>query len=91
MNLEQKCFSCGEILKPGGLAYRVRIQMAADFDGYIDGDSLELNLFPDPIDRKRIDERTAEELEEEVYRERTLKMCKSCAESAWKTITSPFK
>jgi hypothetical protein len=89
IRLNRVCFRCGIEFNPGDLAYQMRIQMAADFDGYIDGDSLESsNESTDRISRQ-IEERTSEELTEEVYRERTLLFCKTCAEEAWKSVTEP--
>ena len=85
----QVCFWCGIEFIPGGLAYQVRIQMAADFDGYIDGDSLDASPESGLEAIKEALKRTAEELTEEVYRERIILLCKSCAEQAWVTMTNP--
>ena len=87
--LNRVCFRCGIEFNPGDLAYQMRIQMAADFDGYIDGDSLETSTESSNEMIRRIDELTSEELTEEVYRERTLLFCKSCAEDTWKSVTEP--
>jgi hypothetical protein len=83
------CFWCGEKLSPGGTAFQMHIQMVADFDGYIDADS------PDNLPAAGLqavqsaDARTAEELMEEVYRERVFLFCSKCAQRAWNLLTQP--
>jgi hypothetical protein len=83
------CFSCGSVFPLGGLAYQVHIQMAADFDGYIDADAMETPTESSEQIITAIAQRSAEELMEEVYRERRLLFCKRCAERAWAAVVEP--
>lgn len=83
----KKCFRCGTEIMPGGLAYQVHIEMAADFDGYIDGDSPEMALPATLTELDSMSHRSAEDFLEEVYRERKFLFCQSCAEKIWHYIT----
>lgn len=84
----RRCFLCGRALDPGALAFRMRVEQAADFDGYIDGDAIG--------DRDawgamtRAIDRSEEALAEEVYRERQLLVCPACAERVWNVLTFPL-
>ena len=89
VKLHRICFWCGIEFNPGELAYQLHVQMAADFDGYIDGDSPDMSLESGSEAMGEARERTSEELTEEVYRERTFLACRQCAENAWKFITEP--
>ena len=63
--------------------------MFADFDGYLDGDA-EINAPGAGKEAlQRAVEQTAEELNEGVYRERTLLCCAICAEHLWRQLTKP--
>ena len=86
MESHRICFRCGAEFALGGLAYQVRIQMVADFDGYINADGL---LDAGFAAMTVAAERSEEQLTEEVYRERTLLLCLRCAERAWAAVTEP--
>ncbi len=83
------CFWCGMELALGALAYQLRIQIAADFDGYIDGDDIGNSLSAGFQAVRNATGMSADELINEVYQERTLRFCKNCAEHAWAIITKP--
>jgi hypothetical protein len=83
------CFRCGLRLGRGELAYVVRVEMAADFDGYIDGDSLVASRDAGFAAMTSAAERSEEELSDEVYRERSILYCRPCAEAVWESVVSP--
>ncbi len=73
---DRYCFTCGKTLPPGGLAYRMTMAIAADYDGVITEDQadmyalLEKCLTQDP-----------EALEADVYQEITIILCKACKDA----------
>ena len=72
-----RCHSCGKELKKGGLKYVVEIKSFADFDEYLEEypGSVE-----DGIDEllDAMENVDTKNLEDDVYRERTYVLCKSC-------------
>lgn len=85
----RKCFRCGALIPAGGLAYQLRLQMSADFDGFLDADSEANSPTEARTALTRIAEQTEEALNDQVYRERTLLCCSICAEQAWRQLTKP--
>jgi hypothetical protein len=83
------CFRCGLRFARGELGYVVRIEMAADFDGYIDGDSIVAARDAGFAEMTVAADRSEEELSDEVYRERAILFCRPCAEAVWNTVVSP--
>ena len=89
MSKTRVCFRCGIELERGATAFQLLVQMAADFDGYIDGDRL-ASTDEAAFDAMDVaSERSAEELAEQVYRERVFLLCPKCAERTWAAITEP--
>jgi hypothetical protein len=87
---ERICFRCGAAIGPGAHAYRLRLEMTADFDGYIDADALAGSNEDAAFEAMTAAaDRTAEELSEEVYRERTLMLCPPCAKRLWADVAEP--
>ena len=76
-----RCAKCGKRLKKGGLKYNIKIQVASDFDGYLEDyskkplDYLEKRL---KMLEKDLEYRTEKELEEDVYIEKSFLVCGKC-------------
>jgi hypothetical protein len=85
---ERVCFRCGYRFARGELGYFIRLEMVADFDGYIDGDSLVARGDAGFAEMAAAAERSEEELSDEVYRERALCMCRPCAETVWEAVVA---
>lgn len=81
------CFRCAGHLADGQHAYRLHVELTADFDGYIDGDA----VTPDSAFAAMTIAagRCEEQLADEVRRERELILCPACAEPLWIDVTSP--
>jgi hypothetical protein len=86
---ERVCFRCGHRFARGELGYLVRVEMVADFDGYIDGDSLLARKDAGFAEMTAGAERSEEQLSDEVYRERAILYCRPCAETVWAILVSP--
>jgi hypothetical protein len=86
---ERVCFRCGHRFARGELGYLLRVEMVADFDGYIDGDRLVAPSDAGFEEMTLAAERSEEQLSDEVYRERTILCCNPCAETVWATVVSP--
>ena len=90
MAARRVCYRCGRVFEPGGLAYRVRVEMVTDFDGYLNADGLGPSVSVEDAAFEAMTaaaSRSAEELSEEIYRERTLLLCQPCAERTWGELT----
>ncbi len=76
-----RCARCGKRLKRGGLKYNIKIQVVSDFDGYLEDyskkpqDYLEKQLLKL---EKDLNDKTEEELSEDVYIEKSLLTCERC-------------
>ncbi|HEX9917169.1 MAG TPA: hypothetical protein VGB16_05470 [candidate division Zixibacteria bacterium] len=76
-----RCAKCGKRLKKGGLKYNIRVEVASDFDGYLEDyskkplDYLENRL---KILEEDLKDRKELELEEDVYIERSFLVCGEC-------------
>ncbi len=72
-----RCQCCGKELPPGSLKYVVEIKTFADYDGYIDENSgdLEEDMLDLIEEMSDIDSKT---LEEDVYKEMMFILCKDC-------------
>jgi hypothetical protein len=90
MRDQRVCFRCGRSFAPGELAYLLRAELVADFDGYIDGDSLVAATDAGFAEMTASAERSEEELSDEIYRERATLLCRTCAETVWAAVVSPL-
>jgi hypothetical protein len=76
-----RCIKCGKRLKKGGLKYNIKIQVASDFDGYLEDyskkplDYLEKRL---RMLEKDLEHKTEKELGEDVYIEKSFLVCEGC-------------
>jgi hypothetical protein len=76
----ERCDSCGQVLSPASLRYRVRIQTWADFDGSLP-DCSESDLAAALEDAAQKTAGLPEELiEEEVYKGFAFVICRRCKE-----------
>jgi len=73
-----ECASCGKHLRRGGLKYLVTIYIAADFDGVITEEASEEELQRVLVEAEA---RREEDLENEVYQEMALILCKPCRDA----------
>ena len=73
-----ECASCGKHLRRGGLKYLVTIHIAADFDGVITDETSEEDLQRVLVEAEA---RKEEDLENEVYQEMALILCKPCRDA----------
>ncbi len=71
------CNHCGKNLPEGSLRYVVDITICADYDGFIDEEE---DNIEDKIEEilDSLDDKDAKILEEDVYQELSLILCKSC-------------
>ncbi|MEJ7618881.1 MAG: hypothetical protein WKF30_18340 [Pyrinomonadaceae bacterium] len=83
------CFRCGAQLIAGGLAYQVRVEMSADFDGYLDGDIYANSLAAMQTALQAAATESEEELNDQVHRERKFLFCHICAEQVWNIVARP--
>jgi hypothetical protein len=87
---ERNCSRCGKDLKPGGLFYLVRIKVFSGFDGILSepggGIDQQLKSLLDEVEQAN-----PQELENEVYEEITLMMCKSCRDRFVDEIRNPWE
>lgn len=73
----QCCSRCGKYLHEGSLKYIVRINVFADFDGYLcDEDKSSAEDLQSLI--RQIKDKTPETLENDIYQEMAFLLCKSC-------------
>lgn len=78
---KERCARCGKRLKKGGLKYNIKVQVVSDFDGYLEDyskkpqDYLEKKLLK--LERD-FQDKTEEELLEDIYIEKSLLTCESC-------------
>ena len=74
---DRECFRCGKKLPAGGLAYVIHVRVFADFDGVlaepIEGIDQHLKQILGQIEASE-----PKTLEQEVYEEFALLLCKSC-------------
>jgi len=87
---DRKCSRCGRDLPAGSLAYVANLRVFADFDGVL--------LEPEEgVDRQlkqvldRIQECDPRELEQDVYEEFTLLLCKRCRDRFVEETQHPWK
>ncbi|MCJ7507804.1 MAG: hypothetical protein MUO85_03615 [candidate division Zixibacteria bacterium] len=84
-----RCAKCGKRLKKGGLKYNIRVEVASDFDGYLEDyskkplDFLENRL---KILEEDLKNRSEKELEEDVYIERSFLVCEGCRDQFVKIL-----
>lgn len=83
------CFRCGAEIIAGGLAYQVRVEMSADFDGYIDGDICADSFAAGHAALQAAASQSEEELSDQVHRERKFLFCHICAEQVWNIVARP--
>ncbi len=72
------CGRCGVRFAPGALRYLIRIEAVADFDGVIEVDDSEATADAIRGILAIAAERSAEDLEAEVYAEAVHLLCKAC-------------
>ena len=72
------CSRCGVRFAPGALRYLIRIEAVADFDGVIAVDDLEATAEAIREVIASAAERSAEDLEFEVYAHESHFLCKAC-------------
>lgn len=75
---ERACFSCGRVLAPGALAYRVTARFVADYDGVITEDPELIDMYAVLEECLALD---AETLENDVHQEITITLCKACKDA----------
>lgn len=75
---ERTCFSCGKVLRPGALAYRVTVTIAADYNGVITEDPEQLDMYALLEKCLALD---AETLEKDVHQEIKVTLCKACKDA----------
>ena len=86
-----RCGFCGKRFKKGSTRYRIRIEVASDFDGYLEDWSKK----PEDLLQKRIEktledtrDMTEKEIEEQIYLKREFLACVKCREDFLKTLRS---
>ncbi len=72
------CFRCNLMLHPGACCYRVRIEIEADFDGYIDGDALLADASAAANALGAAEMESAESLSNDVYQKFEVLLCRPC-------------
>jgi hypothetical protein len=87
---DRQCSRCGRKLPPGSLAYAANLRVFADFDGVL--------LEPEEgVDRQlkevleQIQECDPKELEQDVYEEFTMILCKKCRDEFVEQTRYPWK
>jgi len=73
----QRCFRCGNDLRPGSLKYVVHIRVYADFDGLLSISDEDIEGAMDRI-LEAVESRDPSDLEREVYQEIGFYLCKGC-------------
>jgi hypothetical protein len=84
-----RCDFCGKRLKKGGTRYRLRLELFADFDGYLEDFSKKPeNFVKERIEKifKQTEDKTEKELEEEIYLRKYALLCISCRDEFLKNI-----
>lgn len=84
--VNRKCFKCGKELAPGELCYQFHMKMVAEFDGYLDADSPEYSYQEGVKTMQAAQELTAEQMSDDVYRERTFIFCRNCSVDTWDIV-----
>lgn len=80
-----RCYSCAKELPEGSLKYVVEIKSYADFDGFLEdypGD-VELGMVELLKELEDMDQKT---LENDVYQEMVIILCKSCRDKFYKDL-----
>ncbi|MBI3753860.1 MAG: hypothetical protein HY266_07475 [Deltaproteobacteria bacterium] len=80
-----RCYSCARDLQEGSLKYVVEIKSYADFDGFLEdypGD-VELGMVELLKELEDTDQKT---LEDDVYQEMVLILCKACRDKFYKGL-----
>lgn len=76
-----RCIRCGKRLKKGGLKYNIKLEVASDFDGYLeDFSNKPLNYLEKRLKslEQDLEKRTEKELEEDVYIQKSFLVCEEC-------------
>ncbi|HEX9912247.1 MAG TPA: hypothetical protein VGB01_03260 [candidate division Zixibacteria bacterium] len=84
-----RCDFCGKRFKKGGTRYRLRLELFADFDGYLEDFSEKPeNFLKERIEKilKQTEDKTEKELEEEIYLRKYALLCISCRDEFLKSI-----
>lgn len=87
---DRLCSRCGKRLPPGGLAYVANLRVFADFDGVL----LEPEEGVDQQVKQVLDQIRGSdpgELEQDVYEEFTLLLCKRCRDRFVEQTRHPWK
>ena len=82
-NPRVRCAHCGKRFKKGGLKYNILIEVASDFDGYIeDWSKKPWNHLEKQMAKisKELEHTKEKEIEEEVYLKRKVLVCPQCRE-----------
>jgi len=84
-----RCGFCGKRFKKGSTRYRIRIEVASDFDGYLEDWSKK----PEDFLQKKIEkalehtrDMTEKEIEEQIYLKREFLACIKCREDFLKAL-----
>ena len=81
--IKLRCDICGKRFRKGGTRYRINLEIASDFDGYIEDVSKKPADYLENKIKKVLDETkdiNEKELEEEVYLKRNMLVCVNCRE-----------
>jgi hypothetical protein len=84
-----RCDFCGKRFKKGGTRYRLRLELFADFDGYLEDFSKKPeNFLKERIEKmlKQTEDKTEKELEEDIYLRRDALLCISCRDEFLKSL-----
>lgn len=78
-----RCDFCGKRFKKGSTRYRIRIEVASDFNGYLEDWSKKPEDFLEKKIHKALEDTrdlTEKELEEQIYLKREFRACVKCRE-----------
>jgi hypothetical protein len=81
--LKLRCVHCGKRFKKGGVKYNILIEVASDFDGYVeDWSKKPLDYLEKQMAKleKEFEQKDEKEIEEEVYLRRKSLFCPKCRE-----------
>jgi hypothetical protein len=84
-----RCDFCGKRFKKGGTRYRIKIEVASDFDGYLEDWSKKPDDFLQRKIQKALEDTknmTEKEIEEQVYLKREFLACVKCREKFLKYL-----